>query len=109
MTLSDFDLQALLAATLAGREESGAVICLCAQWCGTCRDYRAIFDQVAAAHPAWAFRWLDIEDEADVLGDVDVETFPTLVIGNACELRFAGPMLPQSGHLARLLQSLSFT
>jgi hypothetical protein len=67
-----------------------------------------VFDRVAAAHPELVFRWLDIEDEADVLGNVDVETFPTLVIGNAHTLRFAGPILPQAGHLTRLLQSLNF-
>ena len=103
---TDPDLQDLLAATLAGRGAAGAVICLCADWCGTCRDYRAAFDQAAAAHPRLVFRWLDIEDEADALGDVDVETFPTLVIGDARAVRFAGPVLPQAGHLARLLQSL---
>ena len=99
------DLQTLLAATLAG-SNAGAVICLCAAWCNTCSDYRAVFDQAAAKHPALVFRWLDIEDEADALGDVDVETFPTLVIGNARAVRFAGPVLPQAGHLTRLLQSL---
>jgi thiol-disulfide isomerase/thioredoxin len=108
MNPSNPDLQALLAATLAGRGEAGALICLCADWCNTCRDYRAVFDQAAAAHPALAVRWLDIEDEADALGDVDVETFPTLLIGDARAVRFAGPVLPQAGHLTRLLQSLGF-
>jgi hypothetical protein len=65
-----------------------------------------VFDQAAAAHPRLAFRWLDIEDEADALGEVDVETFPTLVADDAHALRFAGPVLPQAGHLTRLLQSL---
>jgi thiol-disulfide isomerase/thioredoxin len=106
MNPSDPDLQTLLAATLAGRSRTGAVICLCADWCNTCRDYRAVFDQAAARHPALVFRWLDIEDEADALGDVDVETFPTLVIGDTRALSFVGPVLPQAGHLSRLLQSL---
>jgi hypothetical protein len=108
MNPPDPDLQALLAATLAGRGGAGAVICLCADWCNTCRDYRAVFNQTAVAHPALVFRWLDIEDEADALGDVDVETFPTLLIGDARTVRFAGPVLPQAGHLKRLLQSLDF-
>ena len=59
------------------------------------------------ARPTLAFRWLDIEDEADALGDIDVETFPTLVIGGRDgAVRFAGPVLPQPGQIARLLQSL---
>ena len=57
--------------------------------------------------PTLTFRWLDIEDEADALGDLDVETFPTLVIGGRDgAVRFAGPVLPQPGQIARLLQSL---
>ncbi|MDR0273813.1 MAG: thioredoxin family protein [Burkholderiaceae bacterium] len=108
MNLSDPDLGALLAATLNGRGEAGAVICLCAEWCDTCRDYRAVFEQAAARYPALVFRWLDIEDEAGALGDVEVGTFPTLLIGDAHAVRFAGPVLPQAAHLTRLLQSLNF-
>ena len=29
-------------------------VCLCAGWCGTCRDYRALFDALAQAHPRCA-------------------------------------------------------
>ena len=62
---------------------------------------------LSPARPTLAFRWLDIEDEADALGDIDVETFPTLVIGGRDgAVRFAGPVLPQPGQIARLLQSL---
>lgn len=100
--------EAVLADTLTQRPGApAAVVCLCAAWCGTCGDYRAVFDQAAAAHPRTVFRWLDIEDEADLLGDADVETFPTLLVGDStARVRFAGPVLPQAGQLTRLLHSL---
>ena len=82
------------------------VVCLCAQWCGTCRDYRAVFDQLARAHPAVRFVWIDIEDDAEVAGDLDVETFPTLLIADGQVARFLGPLLPQAAVLSRLLESL---
>lgn len=105
--LTDPDLRALLAGTLAATPAEGAVICLCAAWCGTCREFEPGFQQAAAAYPHLAFRWLDIEDEADALGDLDVETFPTLVIGaRDGTVRFAGPVLPQPGQITRLLQGL---
>ena len=67
----------------------------------------AFLQSAGAARPTLTFRWLDIEDEADALGDLDVETFPTLVIGGRDgAVRFAGPVLPQPGQIARLLQSL---
>ena len=82
------------------------VVCLCAQWCGTCRDYRAVFEQLARAHPAVRFVWVDIEDEAEVAGDLDVETFPTLLIADGQAARFLGPLLPQAPVLSRLIESL---
>jgi thioredoxin 1 len=107
LSLTDPDLRALLAGTLADAAADGAVICLCAAWCGTCRDFEAGFRQAAAAHPRVAFRWVDIEEEADALGDVDIETFPTLLVGGRDgAVRFAGPVLPQPGQIARLLHSL---
>ena len=82
------------------------VACLCADWCGTCRDYRPVFDTVAAQHPEVVFLWLDIEDEAALVGDLDIETFPTVLVADGAVLRFAGPSLPQGSHLARLLAAL---
>ncbi len=83
------------------------VICLCADWCGLCRDYQAVFAQMAARYPAFRFAWLDIEDQADLVGDVDVETFPTLLMADAQGTRFFGPLTPQANILSRLLDSLA--
>lgn len=82
------------------------VVCLCAAWCGVCRDYAVIFELLRQANPALSFVWVDVEDEADWLGDLDIETFPTLVVADAMQVRFAGPMLPKAEALQRLLQSL---
>lgn len=81
------------------------VVCLCAQWCGTCRDYLETFAQLQAAKPGHRFRWIDIEDEADVLGDIDVETFPTLMVARQGVVLFAGPVLPRLGDATRLLEA----
>jgi len=60
------------------------VVCLCADWCDVCSNYRSSFEQVQAAVrqdlPQARFIWLDIEDEADLLHPLDVEDFPTLLI-----------------------------
>ncbi len=62
---------------------SWQVICLCAAWCGTCGIYRPLFDELARAHPDVRFEWVDIEDDAEIAGDLDVETFPTLLIADS--------------------------
>lgn len=81
------------------------VACLCAQWCGTCRDYRAVFAQAEREFPQARFRWIDIEDEADLVGPIDVEDFPTLLVARGGEVAFFGPLLPHAATLLRLLQA----
>ena len=82
------------------------VVCLCAGWCGACRDYRAQFDAVALQFPAARFLWLDVEDASDTVGDLDIETFPTLLIADDTGARFLAPLAPYSDVLARWLTSL---
>ena len=82
------------------------VICLCADWCGLCRDYQAVFAQMAIRYPSFRFAWLDIEDQADLVGEIDVETFPTVLMADAQGTRYFGPLTPQANTLSRMLDSL---
>ena len=79
-------------------------VCLCADWCGTCREYAQVFEALQQALPAHHYRWIDIEDEADALGDIDIETFPTLLVAHAGRVLFAGPVLPRLGDAQRLIE-----
>ncbi|MGC4061987.1 MAG: thioredoxin family protein [Aquabacterium sp.] len=79
------------------------IVCLCAAWCGTCREYGPTFKQLQQALPAHRYRWIDIEDEADFVGDVDVETFPTLLVAHEGRVLFAGPVLPRLTDAQRLV------
>lgn len=82
------------------------VVCLCADWCGLCRDYREVLNLLAARYPAYRFVYLDIEDQADMVGDMDIETFPTLLVADAQGVFFFGPLAPHAATLSRLLASL---
>ena len=82
------------------------VVCLCAEWCGTCRDYRPLLQAVARAHPGLRFAWVDIEDHAELADDFDVETFPTLLLVDREGTRFLGPLLPHAETLTRMLTAL---
>jgi thioredoxin 1 len=86
--------------------EEGWVICLCAEWCGVCRDWRGLFERAAVDHPRMRFAWIDVEDEAEAMGDVDIETFPTLLVAAGDHPRFFGPVLPSGTQFTRLLASL---
>ena len=79
------------------------VACLCAAWCGTCTSYRAGFEALAARHPDKTFVWIDIEDQAGVVGDLDVENFPTLLLQRGDTVAFYGTMLPDPQVADRLV------
>ena len=81
------------------------VACLCAEWCGSCREYRATFEAVArdlAAHARFA--WIDIEEEPEVIGDLEVETFPVLLIARGDAIAFYGSVTPHASTLAALVR-----
>jgi thiol-disulfide isomerase/thioredoxin len=88
-------------------DERLLVACLCAQWCGVCREYETVFAEVAREHAAAAiWIWVDIEDHEAVIDGVDVDDFPTLLIAGADDsVLFFGPLGPQRQMLVRLLQA----
>ena len=82
------------------------VVGLCAAWCHTCDEFRATFARIAARRPAELFLWLDIEDDSEIVGDVDVDDFPTLAIFSGASILHFGASLPQQFVVERLLDAL---
>ena len=89
----------------SARHDEVLVVCLCAQWCGVCGDYRSRFEQVAARFPGVRFLWIDVEDDADVLHPLDIDNFPTLLVAVGDEPRFLGPLAPHGETLERLIRA----
>lgn len=85
------------------------IACLCAQWCGTCRDYQALFDQLSGEFAQARWLWVDVEDRADLVDPVEVENFPTLLISIGPQAHFFGPVMPHADTLRRLVQSVQST
>ena len=82
------------------------VACLCAEWCDTCVAYREGFLALAHRFPRAEFRWVDIEDQAAEVEDIEVENFPTILVKRGGDTLFEGVMLPHHEHLQRLLEKL---
>jgi thioredoxin 1 len=86
------------------------LLCLCAAWCHLCTAYAPVFDAVAERlrddWPELASRWIDIEDEAELVGELDVETFPTLVVLRGTAVLFHGPLPPQPEVLERVVRGV---
>lgn len=86
-------------------QPSVLVVCLCAEWCGVCRDYAQTFGQMQERFPQARFLWIDVEDESDLLHPLDVENFPTLLVIVDDAPRFFGPLRPQPETLERLIRA----
>jgi thioredoxin 1 len=87
------------------KDDVWVVACLCAAWCDVCTSYRSGFDELAAQHPDKVFVWVDIEDSADLVGDFDVENFPTLLIQRGDQVIFYGTTMPDHRIAHRLITS----
>jgi thioredoxin 1 len=82
------------------------VACLCAAWCGTCRDYAPLLAELDRSIGApLRTRWIDIEDEAELVDAIDVENFPTLLIARGDRVLFYGTVLPHAATLQRLAET----
>ena len=79
------------------------VVCLCADWCHICRDWQAKFHPLVTAHATARALWLDIEDEQFEDLNLDIETFPTLLIMRREAALFLGPVPPVDEHINRLI------
>ena len=82
------------------------VTCLCALWCDSCVAYRAGFEALAGEFPQAEFVWLDLEDDAAEVGDLEIENFPTIQVKRGEQVLFYGVQLPVHQHLRRLLQEI---
>jgi thiol-disulfide isomerase/thioredoxin len=100
------DLPAL-AAHLQAEPDAMLIACFCAEWCKTCQQYQPAFEALATQFPQACLIWIDIEEQPELLGDEDIEDFPTLLIQNENGTVFYGPMLPHIEHLERLVHSIS--
>jgi thioredoxin 1 len=90
-----------------GNRSELLVACLCAAWCRTCGEFRDTFERLAGANAGARFVWLDVEDDAGLLGDIEIENFPTLAVFRGATPVFYGVTMPQEGVVARTLAALA--
>lgn len=101
-----FSLDNLEAISAQLEQSPWLVACLCAAWCDTCQSYRSHFEEVSHNHRNKVFAWVDIEDHADLVEDLDIENFPTILIEYQSKVLFLGTMLPDANLVNKLLSNL---
>lgn len=50
--------------------------------------------------------WVDIEDQSELLDNVDIEDFPTLLMSDANHVYFWGPLLPHEATACQVIEGL---
>jgi len=90
---------------VTGPTTEWTVVCLCAEWCRTCEGYEAAFAQHAVRSGEARHIWIDVEDDEDLIGDIDIETFPTLLVLQGTRPMFFGPVLPHIDVVDRTLRA----
>ena len=81
------------------------VACLCAAWCDVCSNFQDSYTTLAAQHPEIQFVWIDIEDEAELIGDTNIDNFPTLLIQRGSAISFFGTVEADPRSINRLIQA----
>ena len=77
------------------------LVVLCAEWCGVCRELRIAIEGLEGVKGR--VYWIDIEEGADLVDALEVETFPTIAIvdRSGC-MRFAGTVEPSVAVIGRI-------
>jgi thioredoxin len=92
-------------ASLPLDDDTLIVVCLCAQWCDSCRQFRGVYERISAMRAEPSFVWLDIEDDAVLVGDLDIESFPTLALYRGERLLHYGASTPHPDVIVRLIDA----
>ena len=67
-----------------------------APWCGPCRGFAPIFEQVAEANPDAVFAKVNTDDEQEIAAHFQIRSIPTLMVFRETIIVFSQPgALPQ--------------
>ncbi|HMQ39208.1 MAG TPA: thioredoxin [Micropruina sp.] len=80
-----------------------------ADWCGPCKRFAPVFDQVSEKHPDVIFGKVDTEDQRALAGGLGIQSIPTLMAfrGGYLVYREAGAMsAPQFEELVKAVKDL---
>lgn len=84
------------------------VVCICADWCSTCRAWRPPLEELAQKHRDWTWRWLDFDEGSEMIesAGLDVQSFPVVLIGRGEHALFMGTVEPYATQLEQLILRL---
>jgi thioredoxin 1 len=77
-----------------------------APWCGPCKSFAPIFEQVAADNPDVKFVKVNTDEESELAGHFGIRSIPTLMIFREQVIVFSQPGALPKGALDDLLRQV---
>lgn len=74
-----------------------------AEWCGPCKRFGPVYDQVSKAHEGIVFGKLDTEAHGDIAGGLGIQAIPTLMAFKDGNLVFNQAGALNAGQLEQLV------
>lgn len=87
-------------------EQRTLIISLCADWCDNCDEWKSQFISLTLAEKQHKI-WLDIDDHADMIADIDTSILPVLVIYKTNKIAFCGAVRPDLVTVSTLIRASS--
>lgn len=79
-----------------------------AEWCGPCKTFSPVFEQVSERYPQAIFGKIDVEEQSELAADFNIRAIPTIMILRQNVVVFAeSSVLPASGLCTLIDQALA--
>jgi thioredoxin 1 len=62
------------------------VLDLWATWCGPCRSYGPIFEEVSASYPTFGFAKVNVDEQREIAAKFNVKSIPTTLFFRSGQL-----------------------
>jgi thioredoxin 2 len=88
------------------KADNTVIIDFWAPWCGPCKGFAPVFEQVAGEHPDVTFAKVNTDVEQELAGALGIRSIPTLMVFREQVLLFSQPGALSAGQLSELMEKV---